>query len=74
VPDSRTRARNHLFPIGLVLRIVAMALLSGRREITEINRLGQGLTQIQRKRLNLPLKRGSKAFRKVPGYSVYYGS
>lgn len=72
VPDPRAKGRNHSFPIGLVLSIAAMALLSGRREIAEINRFGQSLTQKQRQRLNLPRKAGTKAFRRVPGYSVYY--
>lgn len=71
VPDPRTGS-NKLFPIGLVLAVVAMALLSGRREIAEIHRFGQSLPQSLRRRLCLPVKKGTKAFRRVPGYSVYH--
>jgi hypothetical protein len=49
-----------------------MALLSGRREIAEIHRLGQSLPQSLRRRLCLPKKAGTKAFWRVPGYNVYY--
>jgi hypothetical protein len=71
VPDPRT-GRNKSFRIGQILTIVAMALLAGRREIAEIERFGQSLTQPLRQRLGLPKKR-DKAFRRVPGYAVYYG-
>lgn len=71
VPDPRG-GTNRSFLMGQVLTIVAMALLSGRREIAEIHRFGQSLPQSLRRRLCLPVKRGTKAFRKVPGYSVYY--
>lgn len=72
VPDPRAGS-NKTFRIGPVLAIVAMALLCGRREIAEVHRFGQGLSQPLRRRLGLPLKKGSRAFRRVPGYSVYYG-
>jgi len=55
-----------------VLTLVAMALLAGRREIAEMARFATTLTQAQRRRLGLPLKKGTRAFRKVPGYSVFY--
>jgi predicted transposase YbfD/YdcC len=48
-----------------------MALLSGYRQITEIHRFGQRLTQAQRRQLGLPLKKGTK-FYQSPGYKVYY--
>jgi hypothetical protein len=65
--DSNTRYR-----IGPVLTLIAMALLAGRREIAEIARFATTLTQPQRRRLRLPLKKGTRAFYKVPGYGVFY--
>ena len=69
-PDPRDT--NTQYRIGAVLTLVAMALLAGRREIAEIARFATTLTQAQRRRLGLPLKKGTRAFRKVPGYSVFY--
>lgn len=65
--DTNTRYRT-----GPVLTIIAMALLAGRREIAEIARFAKTLTHPQRRRLRLPLKKGTKAFHQVPGYSVFY--
>ena len=69
VPDPR--AANREFHIGAVLSIVAMALLSGQRDLSQIMRFGWRLTQAQRKSLGLPRKDGKKFYR-VPGYKVYY--
>lgn len=71
VPDPRG-GKNKRFRIGVILGLVAMALMSGRREIAEIARFATSLTQEQRKRLILPLRKGTKAFREVPGYQVFY--
>ena len=65
--DSNTRYR-----IGPVLTLIAMALLAGRRDIAEMARFATTLTQGQRRRLGLPLKRGTRAFYEVPGYGVFY--
>jgi hypothetical protein len=65
------RASNTQFRIGSVLSIVAMALLSGCRDLSAIHRFGQRLTQKQRALIGLPRKRGSR-FYKIPCYSVYY--
>ena len=65
--DSNTRYR-----IGPVLTVIAMALLAGRREIAEIARFATTLSQTQRRRLGLPLKKGTRAFYEVPGYGVFY--
>jgi len=65
--DSNTRYR-----IGPVLTLIALALLAGRREIAEIARFATTLTQPQRRRLNLPLKQGTKRFHQVPRYDVFY--
>jgi hypothetical protein len=69
VPDPR--AKNSQFRIGAVLSIVAMALLSGCRDLSSIHRFGQRLSQKQRGLIGLPRKRGSR-FYKIPCYSVYY--
>jgi hypothetical protein len=69
VPDPR--AANREFPIGAVLSMVAMALLSGQRDISQIMRFGWRFTQAQRKSLGLPRK-DAKKFYRVPGYKVYY--
>ncbi len=69
VPDPRSS--NTQFRIGSVLAIVAMAILSGHREIAAIHRFGQRLKPQQRAKLSLPLRRGTR-MRKAPGYKVYY--
>jgi hypothetical protein len=69
-PDPRDTNTQYRTPA--VMTILAMALLAGRREIAEIARFATSLTQAQRHRLNLPIKKGTRAFRKVPGYGVFY--
>lgn len=69
-PDPRDS--NTQYRIGPVLALVAMALLAGRREIAEIARFATKLTHPQRRSLGLPLKKGTRAFYKVPGYDVFY--
>lgn len=70
IPDPR--ARNSRFRLGSVLGITAMALLCGCRQIAEIHRFASRLTQKQRSKIGLPLKRGKGAFREIPGYHVFY--
>lgn len=69
-PDPR--ASNTRYRTGAVLTIIALALLAGRREIAEIVRFAKSLRQPQRRRLGLPLKKGTRAFYSVPGYDVFY--
>ena len=69
-PDPRDT--NTRYRISPVLTLIAMALLAGRREIAEIARFATTLTQGQRRRLCLPLKKGTRAFHEVPGYGVFY--
>ena len=69
VPDPRSVST--VFRIGPVLCIVAMALLSGCRDVAEIHRFGQRLKPAQRQALGLPRGRG-KGYWRVPGYNVYY--
>ena len=49
-----------------------MALLAGRRDISEIARFACLLSQRQRESLGLPRKKNVKHFFQVPGYSVFY--
>ena len=69
-PDPRDS--NTQYRTGPVLTLIAMALLAGRREIAEIARFATTLTHPQRRRLGLPLKKGTRGFYKVPGYDVFY--
>lgn len=69
-PDPRDA--NTRYRIGPVLTLIALALLAGRREIAEIARYAQTLKPAQRRRLNLPRKKGTKCFYQVPGYDVFY--
>lgn len=69
-PDPRDT--NTRYRIGPVLTLIALALLAGRREIAEIARFATTLAQPQRRRLNLPLKKGTTRFHQVPGYDVFY--
>lgn len=55
-----------------MLTLIAIALLAGRREIAEIARFANSSTPVQRRRLALPIKMGTKRFYKVPGYCVFY--
>jgi hypothetical protein len=69
-PDPR--AKNTRFRTGPVLTIIAMALLAGRRDISEIARFANLLSQKQREALGLPRKKGVAKFFQVPSYSVFY--
>jgi hypothetical protein len=69
-PDPRED--NTRYRIGPVLTLIALALLAGRRDIAEIARFATTLTQAQRRRLGLPLKKGTRRFYQVPGYGVFY--
>lgn len=69
-PDPR--GANTRYRTGPVLTLTAMALLAGRREVAEIARFARTLRQPQRRRLGLPLKKGTRAFYQVPSYSVFY--
>lgn len=66
------RRSNRRFRCGTVLCIVAMALLSGCRNIAEIHRFGQRLKPKHRARLGLPRNRRYPKLFEVPCYKVYY--
>ena len=68
---ERTSRAGH-YRIGPVLTLIALALLAGRREIAEIARFATTLTPAQRRRLGLPIKKGTRRFYQAPGYGVFY--
>lgn len=65
------RKENTQFKVGVVLGIVAMALLSGCWLISQMVRFGNRLTQAQRAQWGLP-RRKKTCFYRVPCYDVYY--
>jgi hypothetical protein len=67
-PDPR--ASNRRYPLGPVLSVIAMALLSGARDIAQIHRFSWRLRPQQRAALGFRRKRGTAVFL-MPGYSVY---
>ena len=67
-PDPR--ARNRSFPLGPLLCVIAMALLSGARDIAQIHRFGWRLRPPQRAALGFRRRRGTAVY-PMPGYSVY---
>lgn len=69
-PDPR--GANTRYRTGPVLTLTVMALLAGRRDVAEIARFAKTLKHPQRRRLGLPLKKGTRAFYQVPSYSVFY--
>lgn len=69
-PDPR--AKNTRFRIGPVLTLVAMALLAGARQISEVARFATRLTPAQRRELGLPIRKGTRRFYEVPSYDVFY--
>lgn len=66
------RAGNTRFRLPSVLTIVAMALLCGKRDISQIHRFGWRLRQNQRALIRLPRQKNHPKIREIPGYSVYY--
>lgn len=66
------RRSNRRFRCGTILCIVAMAILSGCRNISEIHRFGQRLKPKHRGRLGLPRDKKHPKLFEVPCYSVYY--
>lgn len=66
------RGSNTHFRIGPVLTLAAMALLAGARDVAEIARFATRLHPKQRAALGLPIKKGTRRFYEVPGYSVFY--
>lgn len=69
VPDPRRRNARR-YRLEAVLTLVALGLLRGAVHLSTIVRTAQKLTQVQRKHLRLPWKKGTK-FRSVPCYDVF---
>jgi hypothetical protein len=67
-PDPR--ASNRRYPLGPLLCVIAMALLSGARDIAQIHRFAWRLRPQQRAALGFRRK-PSRAVFQMPGYSVY---
>ncbi len=61
-----------MYRTGPVMSLIAMALLAGRRDISEIARFANTLSPRQRRDLGLPRKKGTLGFYQVPGYNVFY--
>ena len=70
VPNPRSC--NTRYRTSALLSIIAMALMCGARQISEIARFANRLRPAQRRELGLPLKKGTKAFYEVPCYGVFY--
>jgi hypothetical protein len=70
VPDPR--AGNSVFRIGAMLSIIAMAILSGHRNIVQIVRFADRMKMKQRIALGLPRFAKDSNYRKVPSYSAIY--
>lgn len=70
VPDPR--AANRCWPISVLLSLVCVALLAGRRNLAEIHRFGQFLTQQQRSWLDFLPKRNGVCGRRSPSYQALY--
>lgn len=64
------RASNRHFPLGPLLCVIAMALLSGARDVAQIHRFGWRLRPPQRAALGFRRRRGTAVY-PMPGYSVY---
>ena len=68
VPDPR-RKQGRRYPLAPTLTVVALGLLAGKVDLTEIQRLGTRLSQPQRKTLGFWPKKGTK-FYPAPTYNV----
>lgn len=70
VPDPRRANRS--WSISTLLTLICMGLLSGRKNLAEIHRFGQFLTQQQREWLRFLPKRGGVRGRRAPSYQAFY--
>ena len=66
------RAGNSVFHIGAMLSIIAMAILSGHRNIVQIVRFADRMKMPHRIALGLPRFKKGGIYRKVPSYSAIY--
>ena len=70
VPDPRDA--NRQFHIGAMLSILAMGVMGGARNTSQVIRFGKTLTLKQRKALGLPRFKSGSDYRKDPSYSAFY--
>lgn len=70
VPDPRRANRS--WPLSTLLTLLGMGLLAGRKNLSEIHRFGQFLTQNQRAWLGFRPKTGGVCGRKAPSYKALY--
>ena len=70
VPDPR--AGNSTFRIGGMLSIIAMAVFSGHRDISQIVRFSERIKMKQRKTLRMPRFAKDSIYLKVPSYTAFY--
>lgn len=66
------RKSNKQYHIGSVLSIVAMAVFSGHRNISQIKRFGERMSQRHRKAIGLRRYKRNSNFFNTPSYKVYY--
>jgi Domain of unknown function (DUF4338)/DDE_Tnp_1-associated len=66
------RSKSVQFHIRSILTLIALGILCGHTQVTQMQRLGTYLTQQQRALLRFPLKKGSRKIRKAPSYIVIY--
>lgn len=70
VPDPRRR--NRTWPLSALLGLLCLGLLSGRKNLAEIHRLGQFLNQSQRGWLGFLPGRGKNRRLRAPSYKALY--
>jgi hypothetical protein len=70
VPDPR--ADNRSWPISVLLSLVCLGLLAGRKSLSSIHRYGQFLTQRQRLWLDFLPKQDGLSGRRAPSYKALY--
>ena len=68
--DDPRRINSRRYPLSLMLSLICMGLLCGSRNLSDIVRSVQLLSQRERKALGLPRKKNSEAFR-VPCYNAF---
>ncbi len=69
IPDPR--ARNNQFRSASMLSVLAMAILCGYTQLTQVLRFAWNLNQHYRKVLGFPIKKGTQT-RVMPSYSAFY--
>lgn len=68
-PDPRA-SRGLQYPLPAILTVLALALLMGKKDLAEMVRVGQRLSQTQRQRIGFRLKKGTY-YVPTPCYNVY---